>query len=162
MGLGIYLLCFLGVVLFQMAVWPVFFESFRPNLVTLVSVAAALLGGPVKGAWVGALGGAVSDLFTGYFLGMGAITNGLVGFMAGCLEPEVFKENVVVPVAVAVAATLIQQLAYWLLLLAFGRSLPFAYALHKVIGPTFIVNLIFAYPVFILVKKLEDFLGEVR
>ncbi len=160
MWVASYLLWFIGAVLLQMTVWPTLFQSLRPDLVTVITVAVALHKGPGKGAAAGAMGGVVSDLFTGYFLGMGAITNALVGFAAGWLGPKLFKENFLVPVAIAAAATLLQQSLYWLLLLAFGRNLPLLFALEKVIGPTVIVNGLLAFPVFVLAQKLEAFVSE--
>mgnify|MGYP003940386201 CR=1 FL=1 len=158
--LGVYLIFLIAATLLQAVVLPILFPYVRPDLVLLLVVMWGLLGGPVQGGIVGALGGLVVDLFSGRFIGMGILTKGLVGVLVGWLEPRFFKDNLIVPVTFSVCATLGEQLLYWLLLSAFGWGPPFDYVLFRIIVPTVLFDAVIAYPAFLLVREIENFLRE--
>lgn len=156
--LGVYFILLVAATLLQVVALPILSSQVRPDLVLLVVVMWALVGGPVQGGIIGVLGGLVVDLFSGRFVGMGILTKAVIGILVGWLEPRFFKDNVIVPVSFAVGATLGEQLLYWLLLSAFGWGLPFDHVLFRIIVPTVLFDAVLAYPVFLLVQEIEKFL----
>jgi rod shape-determining protein MreD len=71
------------------------FNGARPDLVGAVSVSYGLLLGPAGGFLAGFLGGLTIDLLNSRFIGLFALTRGLVGLVAGFAGGKVFKENLI-------------------------------------------------------------------
>lgn len=115
-----------------------------PNLMLLQVVAVALFRGPLAGAACGLAGGAFLDLWHGQALGLFALSLGATGYLLGLLEPRLFKDNLVVPVAAGVAGTLLFQ-GLFLALSSFAGPRFFLWpALVRVILPEAAYNAVLA------------------
>ena len=53
------------------------------DLVLVVVVAAAVVGGPMTGLWVGTVGGLLQDALSGGVIGVGGLAKSLVGYIVG-------------------------------------------------------------------------------
>jgi rod shape-determining protein MreD len=69
------------------------FAGARPDVVTAVAMSYGLLLGPAGGFWSGFAAGLMIDLMNSRFVGLYAITRGMVGLIAGFAGGKVFKEN---------------------------------------------------------------------
>ncbi len=122
-------------VLSALPLWGVY-----PDLILVVVVAFSLFNGPVFGARFGFVGGLGLDLMIGEMVGLNAVTKMLVGAVIGAMAEKLYKENYLVPFLSVVAATLLDQLLYWLGATAFGMVIPWSYAFHRVVGPLSLYN----------------------
>lgn len=78
-----------------------------PDVVLIFVTFYALLNGPNKGTFYGIACGLLEDLYLGRFVGIDAISKGLVAYFIGKLQGNVFKENILVAVMVVVLATVL-------------------------------------------------------
>lgn len=122
-------------VLAALPLWGVY-----PDLILVVVVAFSLLKGPVFGARYGFFAGLGLDLLIGEMVGLNAVTKMLVGAVVGAMADKLYKENYLVPFLSVMAATLLDQLLYWLGATAFGLAIPWSYAFHRVLGPLSLYN----------------------
>lgn len=111
-----------------------------PNLILLEVLAVALFRGPLTGGTFGILGGALLDLWRGQALGLFALAGGVTGYLFGLLEPRLFKDNLVVPVAAGFAGTLVFQLLFLLLSTFTGWGYLLWSALGRVVLPEALYN----------------------
>ncbi len=125
-----------------------------PNLILLQVVAVALFRGPLAGAAAGLVGGALLDLWRGQALGLFALSAGITGYLFGVLEPRLFKDNLLVPVAAGFTGTWLFQGTFLLLSSFAGWRLPFWPALGQVILPEAAYNTVLAPLVFRITANL--------
>ncbi|MCL4516526.1 MAG: rod shape-determining protein MreD [Firmicutes bacterium] len=108
----------------------------KPDLVSLVVVAFALFRGRYQGAAVGISGGLMIDFLRGDFLGLSALSKGIVGFLLGTMEERVFNDDFIIPVVTAFAGTLADQLLFLILGDAFGLDYPVWPGIFAIALPT--------------------------
>jgi rod shape-determining protein MreD len=86
-----------------------------PDLILLAIMAVALYRGPDAGAIVGLCGGALADIMHGQGLGLFTLAGGATGYLAGLLEPRLFKDLLLVPAFAGFAGTILFQGGFLLL-----------------------------------------------
>lgn len=116
------------------------FQGVKPDLVLLVAITLGLLRGPGAGAGYGAAAGFLQDLLVGRYLGLHALTHGLVGGVGGAFERHVFKENPLVPLIACLTASVLHGLLTYGLLVLLGPPWPFSQAWGEVIWPAALYN----------------------
>lgn len=82
----------------------------KPDLILIIVVLSAVLKGRRTGAVIGFLYGLLEDLLVGKYIGLQALTKMLTGYIVGLLERKIFPDNVLVPVVVGVAGTVIHNI----------------------------------------------------
>jgi rod shape-determining protein MreD len=113
----------------------------------------ALLNGPNRGTIYGILCGLLEDLYMGRVIGINALSKGLVAYIVGKLQGNVFKENILVGIMMAVMATLLNAVLVLLIasvsiqVLSIDRSI-----LISVLYQT-IYNSVIAIPVYVWYYK---------
>jgi rod shape-determining protein MreD len=133
-----------------------------PNLILLQVAAVALFRGSMAGAALGIAGGAALDLWRGQALGLFALSAGATGYLLGLLEPRLFKDNLLVPVAAALAGTVLFQGGFLLLSSFAGQSFPVGAALVRVVLPEAVYNAVLAPFVFRLTANLLRSRGSAK
>ncbi|MBP2019157.1 rod shape-determining protein MreD [Symbiobacterium terraclitae] len=93
-----------------------------PNVVLVVAVTCGLLFGWQVGLAAGFAGGLLIDLTLGILIGSHALALGTVGFLAGLIEPHVFKDNPVLAALGGVLGSLLGQSFLALFLFVFGHG----------------------------------------
>lgn len=78
-----------------------------PDIMLIFVAFFALLNGPNRGTVYGLLCGLLEDLYIGRIIGINALSKGLVAYIIGKLQGNVFQENILVGILMAVIATLI-------------------------------------------------------
>ena len=121
-------------VIARLKVWGVF-----PDLPLLMVVGWGLLRGRREGLLWGFVAGIVVDLFSGAPFGAATLSLMAVGFLAGLGESNVFR-NIVLPLVVIVAATLLYDLAFLLVVQVSGLRVEWVDSLLHVIVPSAILN----------------------
>lgn len=130
----------------------------RPDVVTLVAVCLAFLGGPMSGALAGFGGGLALDLMGTGVVGVGALARTLAGFAAGLVERTVFGRSILVPMVAAAAATALSQVIELAVLLLLDRSLPIMVSMGTIVVPAAMYNGLLAgvaYPLLAAVSRRE-------
>ena len=92
----------------------------KPDLLLIVVILSAVLNGKKTGAGVGFAYGLLEDILVGKYIGLQALTKMLTGYIVGSLERKVFPDNVLVPVVVGAAGTLIYNLLLFIALFITG------------------------------------------
>ncbi len=112
----------------------------KPDFVLIMTVFYALLHGSKEGATAGAIGGLMQDLLFGQNLGMNALAKIVVGFSFGMLEKKIYKENILIPMAIIFVATLLSESVLYLLRQYEGMSGGYLGALRSVMISAAIYN----------------------
>jgi rod shape-determining protein MreD len=118
----------------------------RPNLVLLAVVAWSLTGRWREGMIWGLVGGLMLDLMTELPFGTNAIAFVLVSYLVSFLEGRFWRANLLMPLGVMLAASLIYHFFALGALFLMGREIDLAYALTRVILPSAFLNLLLAIP----------------
>lgn len=126
----------------------------KPDLILLVVVFLGLFKGPTAGAIVGFSAGLIYDLTSSSLLGMNALSLTLVGFLVGLTRTRVYRENIVVQVALVFAATLVSNILFFLLSAVCGLAPRLGYGLGRIILPAVLYNICLTPPIFWGMRKL--------
>jgi len=114
----------LGALLTQLilsSVWPLTALSF--DLPLLVVIYYALNNGPSVGTSLGGAAGLLQDSLTGSLLGAGAVSRGLVGYLAGTASARLVLTGPLPQFLIVAAGTLAARLLELLTLVVMGRRL---------------------------------------
>ena len=118
-----------------------------PQLMLLVAVAAAIAGGPERGAAVGFVSGLLNDVFLRTPLGLTALTFTLVAFVVGLVQSSVIRSSWWIPPVTAFVASAAGVLLYAVLAAIVGRSEFVRPRLLVVAAVVALVNAVLAPPV---------------
>jgi rod shape-determining protein MreD len=120
----------------QCTVVPVFgIGGVVPDLPIVLTVLLALRFGPEAGCLTGFALGLAQDAVAGGPLGLHALSKALIGFAAGDLPRWILIRRPIVPVALAILATVVDGLARFALLQAFHYPAPLGELFTRVIVP---------------------------
>lgn len=106
-----------------------------PSIPLLVVITLSLVNGPVSGAVAGFISGLLLDLLGAGPIGAWALVGTLVGYIAGTLEANVFAEGWLLPVTVALIASIVAELAYLVVVIVLGIDMPFWRSVLTVVLP---------------------------
>ena len=84
---------FLGIVLRDTVFNGLSVAGGKPDFVLILVVFFAIFRGSVQGGLMGAALGMMEDLMTGRFIGINALCKGLLGYLAGVSERNLYKNN---------------------------------------------------------------------
>ncbi|MEX0705805.1 MAG: rod shape-determining protein MreD [Nitriliruptoraceae bacterium] len=121
----------------QTAVFPLLPTGwFRPDVLLLLVVAAALADGPLVGLRVGFAAGLVSDLLTVLSpVGVGTLVLTAIGFATGAVRPYLAPSSLSAPLLVALVTGVVGTAAHGTLVLLLGdERLPSALLVQAAIG----------------------------
>ena len=136
MRLPLYVLAVSGGALVQFTVVPVVgVGGVVPDLPVVLTVLLALRFGPEAGCLTGFGLGLAQDAVAGGPLGLHALSKALIGFAAGDLPRWILVRRPIVPVGLAILATIVDGLARFALLQAFHYPAPFGEVFARVIVP---------------------------
>ena len=126
------------------------------NLLLCTLVAVALLRGAAFGALAGFWAGLVVDTASLATLGLTSLLFVLVGYAAGWFgEATSARSPQLVRVAIAtIGASVVLFIGTALVTVLLDDAIAFGSSLVRSLLPTLLLNLLFAYPVFLIVRKL--------
>jgi rod shape-determining protein MreD len=134
--LPLYVLTVSGGALVQCTVVPVVgIGGVVPDVPVVLTVLLALRFGAEAGCLTGFALGLAQDVVIGGPLGLNALSKALVGFVAGDLPRWILVTRPIVPVGLAVLATVLDGLARFALLQLFHYPAPLGELLARVIVP---------------------------
>lgn len=123
-------------------------KGVKPDLVALLVVLNGFLLGPREGAFLGFAGGILEDLISGSYIGMGALSKMLSGYLAGAAGERFYRESVLIATGVAFIAASAGSVVHYLLLLYLGIYVPPFDALLRVVLPSALYTALLAPFVF--------------
>ena len=136
MRLPLYVLAVSGGALVQFTVVPVVgVAGVVPDLPIVLTVLLALRFGAEAGCLTGFALGLAQDAVAGGPLGLHALSKALVGFVAGDLPRWILVTRPIVPVGLAIVATVVDGLARFALLQLFHYPAPLGELFTRVIVP---------------------------
>ena len=119
-GFFLFLAAFLGIVLRDTVFNGLSVAGGKPDFVLILVVFFAFFRGSVQGGLMGVALGLLEDLMTGRFIGINAICKGLLGYLVGVSERNLYKNNFFVPIAAILAATFLNTVFYYLFSVLIG------------------------------------------
>jgi len=125
-----------------------------PDLLLIIITFYALLRGSRPGFVYGFLCGLLEDLYLGRFIGTNALSKGVVAFIIGKLEVNVFKDNIMVGFIGVISATVVNFIIMTLLFLV---TVPDMVINHNVLinmGGQIIYNGLLSLPLYIWYYKV--------
>lgn len=125
-----------------------------PDLLLVVVVSLGLLRGSIPGAFLGFAGGLVVDLLTLETLGITSLVLTLAGFWAGRYGETTGRDRRVAPLVAVGVITVLAGLFAFVLHYMLGDEVDARHALVTALAPTLLANLIFALPVYSLVRAV--------
>lgn len=125
-----------------------------PDVLLVVVVSLGLLRGSVPGAVVGFSGGLVVDLLTLETLGVTSLVLTLAGFWAGRYTETTGRGRRLAPLVAAAVITILAALFAFLLHYLLGEDVVARHVLVSVLVPTFVANVVLAFPVYVLVRAV--------
>ena len=126
----------------------------RPDAVLVVVLAWAMLRGSGEGACVGFLGGVLLDSVAYTPFGINSALFGLFGYFTGLPEVNVYRGNLPYFLGTAAIATVAYHTLYFLILQAFGTSLPPLIETYATALPAALLNALLLVPTFVLCRRL--------
>jgi rod shape-determining protein MreD len=115
-----------------------------PSFPVLVVITLALVEGPRAGAWSGFFAGLLLDLLGTHPVGAWALVLTVVGYVAGMVQANLFAEGWLLPVTVAVIASVMAELAYLIVLIILGTGMPLWSSIIAVVLPRGVYNTVLA------------------
>lgn len=138
----------------RFALWGV-----RPDLMLLVVVSWSLLRGTKEGLLWALGGGLLLDLLSGGPFGAATLSLALSSVVASLSEVTVSRGTVWLPVAASLAATVLYDLTYMLVLQLAGRPVLWGLGLTRVVVPSLTLNGLATYPTYWTLRWLNRRVG---
>lgn len=129
-------------------------DGVRPDILLIIVVSSALLLGKDQGIGIGFFAGLFQDLASGNIFGLNVLSKMVTGYLAGSMERNVFKENVLLPVMAVILATLINSLIMMCTLFILGYEV---YLMTTLLNMLYLTayNALMAIPVHLLVYRVS-------
>jgi rod shape-determining protein MreD len=126
----------------------------RPDVVLVLLVAIALLRGPLLGAVAGFWAGLVIDFAALQTLGLSSLLLTVAGYWSGRFGEVTSKSSPHPPLIAVALATTVVALGSAILHFMLGESVPASELFARVLLPTLALNLLLAYPLYRLCRRL--------
>ncbi|MEG6614882.1 rod shape-determining protein MreD [Peptococcaceae bacterium 1198_IL3148] len=123
------------------------FLGVKPDLVLLVVIYYGFIHGPREGAYLGFLGGLLTDFLTGHYIGLNALSKMAAGYVVGIGKTSLYKESIIISTTVTFVGSIVGQTVYYLILLFIGIKTAPMSAIFQVIIPVAFYNAILT-PIF--------------
>ncbi len=138
----------------------IFFHGIGPDLLLLVTISFAFLKGCRLGSFMGFLLGLLEDLATGGFFGANTLSNMAMGYGCGVFSNRVLRDSFVLPVVASAVSTMAVFSFMELLMVLLGYGFYPVEHLQWRLLPMLCYNVIFAWPVHVLVHKVDSLVSE--
>jgi rod shape-determining protein MreD len=125
-----------------------------PDLLLVVIVGIALLRGPIVGAIGGFFAGLVVDTATLATLGLTSLLLSVAGYWIGRYGETTGRDRVHAPLLSVLVATILYSIGAYLLHFVLGDAVSARMVLVDSLPPTVLLNLLLAFPVFALCRRL--------
>jgi rod shape-determining protein MreD len=122
-----------------------FFDG-RPDIILLVVIGWSLAGADRQAMVWGLVGGLLLDSFSGQPFGSTAVSLVLIAYLVSLYSGRVWEANLLMPLGITLAASVLFHVVALVWLLAIGRGVELQFAFTRVILPSTILNLMLILP----------------
>ncbi len=133
---------------------PLEVASGHPDLVLVLVVAIALLRGPLLGAVSGFWAGLIVDIAALQTLGLSSLLLTPAGYWAGRFGEVTSRRSPHPPVVAVALVTAGVTIASGILHFMLGDTVPASHVLGRVLLPTVALNVLLAYPLYRLCRRI--------
>ncbi len=141
---------------------PIEVGNGHPDLVLVTLVAVALLRGPLLGAVAGFWAGIALDVAALGTLGLSSLLLTPAGYWAGRFGEATTRTSPYPPLVAVALGTVWTSIGSALVYFMLGQSAPAATVLGGVLLPTLALNLLIAYPLYRLCRRIFPVTPRVR
>lgn len=131
-----------------------------PNLLIVLTILAALLGGNSEGAVVGFFSGLVLDIMFGKLLGFYALLGMYLGIAVGSVNRRLYKDNLLVIIFFTLVFSIAYETTVYILNTIMSGNMDLIYPFTRIILPEAVYNCaaaILLYPLFARVNgRMEE------
>lgn len=113
-----------------------------PDLLMVMVLSYGLLFGWEVGLGAGILGGLLTDLNTGRYIGLHVVTLGVVGLVCGLVEEKVFKDNILLAPTAGFFGSVAAQSIVLITLWVYGWKFAVAETLRSTILPAALYDMV--------------------
>jgi len=131
-----------------------------PNTALLIVVSYAMLRQDVEGAIAGFFAGILIDIMFGNILGFYALMYAVAGFLCGKPFKDFVRENYLLPIVLAIAATLALETVTFGAFFALRGNTNFMTYLQARIIPATVYTVLLSVPVYLLIYRLNKALEK--
>lgn len=125
-----------------------------PNTALILVISFAMYSGKNKGAIIGLCVGILQDIIFGRVIGLNAFVYMLIGYFVGLINRKVFKDNLLIPVALTAVGTVLYETVNMLFLYFLKYRIELFNVFKKMLVVEVLYNSIFSILIYIYVSKL--------
>lgn len=123
---------FLFILIIQGSFFAFFFAGQAlPDILLVIVIIMGFLLREKKGALIGLGGGLLQDFLFGHGLGFFALTKMLLGYGAGLVGREIYRDKLTGPVIIVFTGTILHEMLIYALVYLFIGEVPFAWGMLK-------------------------------
>ena len=119
-----------------------------PDLLLIFVVCFGIFNGPIKGGCYGLLVGLVEDLYIGRLIGINALCKGVVGYIVGKFQFNVYRERVFIGVAGVFFGTIVSNLLRVLLIAIYSPPAVFYFDMIWQFLVQILYNIVVSIPIY--------------
>ena len=125
-----------------------------PNIALLVVMYLGSYKGRIYGGILGIIIGLINDILFSSIIGVNALILFFAGYLVGIGEDRIIKDNMLIPIALALAGTIYYNFIYYIFMYFLSAEITFlSYAKTKLLIEL-IYNLVLAIPIYKIFSKI--------
>ncbi len=132
----------------------------KPNLILVAIVSVACLRDETEGAAYGFFAGFLQDSFFSVYIGSYVFLYTFIGYFCGLLLKSFYRENFILPMGIAAAATFIFNFAYYIINVLLRGYTNVMYFIGRIMLPETVYNallMLIVYNIYLYINKyLEE------
>lgn len=132
----------------------------KPNLVLITVVSISCLRDSTEGAAYGFFAGLLQDCYYSSYIGCGVFLYTFIGYFCGIFLRSFYRENFILPMAIAAGATFVYNFAYYILNALLQGYPNIGYFMGKIILPEVVYNALAMIVVYNLCIAMNNYLEE--
>lgn len=146
------------ILIFQGSFLSFFFvEGSIPDLLLIVILCLAFLGGEKRGILTGIIAGFCQDIIFGPAIGVFTLAKMLSSFLAGLAAREIYRDQIIGPALTVFLLTFFHEIIIFFLVGLLGESsLKFSFALKSLFFPRAVYHFILTIPIYPLLYRAEQ------
>ncbi len=121
-----------------------------PNIMLAYIVSTGYKSNAENGLIIGIIMGLLQDCFFGYYIGCNLFLYGIIGYTAGVLSKDLYKNNVATSVFFTLIATLFYNFGFYVLNILLRGYTDFTAYIYMRILPELVYNSLAAVPVYFI------------
>lgn len=132
----------------------------KPNLILTAVVSVSCLRNREEGAAYGFFAGLLQDCYFSNYIGCCVFLYTFIGYFCGALLKSFYRENFILPMGIAAAATLVYEFLYYIINILLSGYTNIVYFMGRIIIPETVYNALAMIVVYNIYLKANEYLEE--